>query len=66
MSYSHAQIVQLHLTAEEWRHLDAIAQLRSITVEELLREGLGLPLRERLQPPPRRPHLRAVAPPSAT
>jgi hypothetical protein len=57
-----AHVVQLRLTHDEWNHIAAIASLRELTIEELLREELRMSHRQ-LDPPPRtRSHLRLVAP----
>lgn len=62
--YDH--VIQLRVTRQEWRQIDELAQLRGITVEDLLREAL------RLSPPPsdtahaHESHLRIVRRPSAT
>ena len=62
MVQNHAHVVQLHLTPEEWRVISAIASLRRISVEDLLREGLRLNRREAPEGAPheRTPHLHLV------
>jgi hypothetical protein len=62
MSRSSLHVVQLRLTDDEWNHICAIARLRQLTLEELLREELRLTPR---QPEPTvaardRSHLRVV------
>lgn len=42
MSRMNVHVVHLRLTHAEWSHVAAIAQLRRLTVEELLREQLRL------------------------
>lgn len=60
MSGRYAHVVQVRLTQPEWRQIARLAQVRGITVEELLREAL------RLSPPAgratsvRESHLRVV------
>jgi hypothetical protein len=62
MSRDTVHVVELRLTSEEWDHVSAIARLRELTVEELLREELRMS-RPRIDPPVReRSHLRIVAP----
>jgi predicted DNA-binding ribbon-helix-helix protein len=62
MSRTTVHVVQLRLTNEEWNHVSAIARLRELTVEELLREELRMS-RQQLDPPSReRPDLRLVTP----
>ncbi len=42
-----AYVVQIRLTREEWRHFSRLAYVRRVTLEELVREGLGLRPKER-------------------
>jgi hypothetical protein len=55
-------IVQLRLTSEEFDHVVAIARLRNLTVEELLREELRFSRRDATSPPAVRARLRVVGP----
>jgi hypothetical protein len=57
----HLWVVPLPVTYAEWRHLHELAELRGITIEQLLREGLRLPPLDARQPTPER-HLRVVQP----
>jgi predicted DNA-binding ribbon-helix-helix protein len=54
-------VVQLRLTDDEWNHIAAIARLRELTIEELLREELRMSRRQADPPPRARSHLRLVA-----
>jgi hypothetical protein len=54
-------VVQLRLTPEEWNHVAAIARLRELTIEELLREELRMGRRQPDAPARERSHLRLVA-----
>lgn len=54
-------VVQMRFTQAEWDHLSAVANLRQITVEELLREQLRMSSRQ-VEPSAReRSHLHVVA-----
>jgi hypothetical protein len=62
MAHHKVHIVQLRLTNEEWNHICAIARLRELTIEELLREELRMS-RQQLDTPARgHSHLRVVGP----
>lgn len=57
----HLHVVQVRFTQAEWDHISAVARLRQITVEELLREELRMSSRQ-VEPPAReRSHLHVVA-----
>ena len=62
MSRSSLHVVQLRLTDDEWNHICAIARLRQLTVEDLLREELRMTPRQPERPAPARDrsHLRLV------
>jgi len=62
MSRQPLHVVQLRFTHEEWSHISAIARLRQLTVEELLREELRMSSREAQAPGREHSHLRLVAP----
>jgi len=62
MSGSPLHVVQLRFTHDEWSHISAIARLRNVTVEELLREELRLSSRQAEPPERQRSHLQIVAP----
>jgi hypothetical protein len=55
-------VVQLRLTQEEWNHMAAIARLRELTIEELLREELRMSRRQADAPVRERSHLRLLGP----
>ena len=60
MSGATVHVVQLRLTDEEWNLVCAIAQLRQMTIEDLLREELRLSHHQPDPPPRDRSHLRVV------
>lgn len=63
MSRGYAHVVQLRLTHEEWRVVSELAQLRRVSVEDLLREGLRLSHGETQEPAAERAaHLRLLTP----
>jgi hypothetical protein len=53
------RVVPLPLTDSEWKHIHGLAELRRVSIEDLLREGLHLPSLDAAQPEPER-HLRIV------
>jgi hypothetical protein len=58
--YEH--VVHLRLTGREWRQIDELARLRSLTIEELIRETLHLPPPDSEPRAMRKRHLRVVQP----
>lgn len=54
-------VVQMRFTQAEWDHISAVARLRQITVEELLREQLRMSSRQVDSPARERSHLHLVA-----
>lgn len=56
--YEH--VVHLRLTRREWRQIDELARLRSLTAEELIRETLHLPPPDSEPRSERKRHLRVV------
>jgi|HubBroStandDraft_3_1064219.scaffolds.fasta_scaffold153560_2 hypothetical protein len=51
-------VVQLRVTHDEYEHLDRLARLRNITIEDVIREGLSLAPIDAVRLPER--HLRLV------
>jgi hypothetical protein len=63
MSGTPVHVVQLRLTDDEWNLVCSIAQLRQMTIEDLLREALRLSHHRHEDPPAHeRSHLRLVGP----
>ncbi len=58
--YEH--VVHLRLTGREWRQIEELARLRSLTIEELIRETLHLPPLDSEPRTLRKRHLRVVQP----
>jgi hypothetical protein len=62
MSRHTLHVVQLRFTPDEWSHISAIARLRELTIEELLREELRMSHRQPEMAERARSHLRLLTP----